>query len=76
VEASEAIQELEEQLPDAIDLFNRAMKAGHNIHAGLETIASERPEPTKAEYKKIVEELALGAAGRRSAQSWHASSVD
>ena len=35
------LRKFEESLPDAIDLFNRSMKAGHNIHAGLETIAQE-----------------------------------
>jgi tight adherence protein B len=55
------LKRLEEQLPDAIDLFNRAMKAGHNIHAGLETIASESPEPAKMEFRKVIEELALGS---------------
>ena len=33
------IAKFEEQLPDAIDLFTRTMRAGHNIHSGLETIA-------------------------------------
>jgi tight adherence protein B len=55
------LRKIEAQLPDAIDLFNRAMKAGHNIHAGLETIASESPEPSRMEFKKVVEELALGS---------------
>jgi tight adherence protein B len=58
---SKRLRKIEEQLPDSIDLFNRAMKAGHNIHAGLETIASESPEPSKMEFKKVVEELALGS---------------
>jgi tight adherence protein B len=55
------LKKIEEQLPDAIDLFNRAMKAGHNIHAGLETLASESPEPAKMEFRKVIEELALGS---------------
>jgi tight adherence protein B len=55
------LKKLEQQLPDSIDLFNRAMKAGHNIHAGLETIAAESPEPSKMEFRKVIEELALGS---------------
>ena len=55
------LRKFEEHLPDAIDLFNRSMKAGHNIHAGLETIAGESVEPVKMEFKKVVEELALGS---------------
>lgn len=55
------LRKFEESLPDAIDLFNRSMKAGHNIHAGLETIASETFDPVRMEFKKVIEELALGS---------------
>ena len=55
------LKKFEENLPDAIDLFNRSMKAGHNIHSGLETIASETHDPVKMEFKKVIEELALGS---------------
>jgi tight adherence protein B len=37
------------------------MKAGHNIHAGLETIAQETFDPVRMEFRKVVEELALGS---------------
>jgi tight adherence protein B len=52
---------IEEMLPDAIDLFTRAMKAGHNIHSGLQVLAEETVEPLAAECRKMVEELALGS---------------
>jgi tight adherence protein B len=55
------LSKFEEQLPDAIDLFTRSMRAGHNIHAGLETIATETSDPVKMEFRKVVEELALGS---------------
>lgn len=55
------LRRFEEGLPDAIDLFNRSMKAGHNIHSGLETIATETFDPIRMEFKKVIEELALGS---------------
>lgn len=55
------LRKFEQNLPDAIDLFNRSMKAGHNIHAGLETIGAESVEPVRMEFRKVVEELALGS---------------
>ena len=55
------LKKFEESLPDAIDLFNRSMKAGHNIHAGLETVATETADPVRMEFKKVIEELALGS---------------
>ena len=58
---SRRLGKFEEQLPDAIDLFTRSMRAGHNIHSGLETIAAETTDPVKMEFRKVVEELALGS---------------
>lgn len=55
------LSKFELQLPDAIDLFTRTMRAGHNIHSGLETIATETADPVRMEFKKLMEELALGS---------------
>ena len=55
------LRKFESSFPDAIDLFNRSMKAGHNIHSGLETVASETADPVRMEFKKVIEELALGS---------------
>ena len=58
---SRRMSKFEENLPDAIDLFTRTMRAGHNIHSGLETISTETSDPIKKEFKKVMEELALGS---------------
>src|SRR5207248_9007662 len=55
------MRQIEEMLPDAIDLFTRAMRAGHNIHSGLQVLADETPEPLGGEFRKLVEELGLGS---------------
>jgi len=55
------LKKFEETFPDAIDLFNRSMKAGHTIHSGLETLARETFDPVKMEFRKVIEELALGS---------------
>jgi tight adherence protein B len=55
------LHKFEELLPDAIDLFTRTMRAGHNIHSGLETMANETIDPVKMEFRKVMEELALGS---------------
>ena len=58
---SKRLGKFEDQLPDAIDLFTRTMRSGHNIHSGLETISAETSDPVKMEFKKLMEQLALGA---------------
>ena len=55
------LRRFEEVLPDAIDLFTRTMRAGHNIHSGLETMANETLDPVRMEFRKVMEELALGS---------------
>ena len=55
------MRQIEEMLPDAIDLFTRAMRAGHNIHSGLQVLAEETAEPLGSEFKKLVEDLTLGS---------------
>ena len=55
------MRQIEEMLPDAIDLFTRAMRAGHNIHSGLQVLAEETPDPLGSEFKKLVEDLTLGS---------------
>ena len=37
------------------------MRAGHNIHSGLETIAAETSDPVRMEFRKLMEQLALGS---------------
>jgi tight adherence protein B len=55
------LHKFEQNMPDAIDLFNRSMKAGHNIQSGLETLASETSDPVRGEFKRVIEELSLGS---------------
>jgi len=55
------MRQIEEILPDSIDLFTRAMRAGHNIHSGLQVLGDETPEPLGGEFKKVVEDLTLGS---------------
>jgi tight adherence protein B len=58
---SARLAKFEANLPDSIDLFTRTMRAGHNIHSGLETLAQETVEPVRGEFKKLMEEISLGS---------------
>ena len=55
------LAKFEQNLPDAIDLFTRTMRAGHNIHSGLDTMAAETVDPVRQEFRKMMEEIALGS---------------
>jgi tight adherence protein B len=51
---------LEEQLPEAIDLIGRAMRAGHPLSAGLKMASEETPEPLAGELRRVFEEQRFG----------------
>jgi tight adherence protein B len=63
------MRQIEGMLPEAIDLFTRAMRAGHNIHSGLEVLATETYEPLAGEFKKLIEELSLGSTVEQALHS-------
>ena len=54
------VQQLEAQLPDAIDLVARAVRAGHPLSAGLGMAADEAPEPLATEFRITFEEQKFG----------------
>jgi tight adherence protein B len=54
------ILQLETQLPEAIDLIARAVRAGHPLSAGLGMAAEEAPEPLASEFRITFEEQKFG----------------
>ncbi|HSF32996.1 MAG TPA: type II secretion system F family protein [Candidatus Tectomicrobia bacterium] len=45
------------QLPDALDLVGRALKAGHGFVAGLKMAGDEFPDPIGVEFEKTLDEI-------------------
>jgi tight adherence protein B len=58
--AAARLSKFEEQLPDAIDLMTRAIRAGHPVNAGFQMVADEAPEPTAGEFRRVFEEQRFG----------------
>jgi tight adherence protein B len=50
----------EQQLPDALALMTRAMRAGHSLAFGLRMVAEELPDPIGAEFTRVADEVHLG----------------
>jgi tight adherence protein B len=48
------------QLPDALELIARALRAGHSLGAGLNLVADEMPAPIGMEFGRTFEEQNLG----------------
>ncbi len=54
------IRAFEEQLPEAIDLLGRSIRAGHAFPTGLKVVSEESPDPLGAEFRQIFEEQKFG----------------
>lgn len=54
--------QFQRQLPDALDLIARALKAGHAFTQGLRMVAEEMPDPIGPEFSKTLDELNFGIA--------------
>ena len=50
------------QLPDALELVARALRAGHALGAGMHVVAEEMPSPIADEFGRVYEEQNLGIA--------------
>jgi tight adherence protein B len=65
------VTKLRRQLPDAIELLVSTISAGLPVSEGFRAVAREMPEPTKEEFTRIVEEVALGASVDAALRALH-----
>ena len=54
------LKAFQEQLPDALDLMARALKAGHAFSGGLTMVAEEFADPIGPEFAKTIDEINFG----------------
>jgi tight adherence protein B len=59
---SRRFYKFEEQLPDAIDMLGRAIRAGHPLSSGLKMVAEEARDPVAGEFRRTHEEHRFGLA--------------
>jgi tight adherence protein B len=57
---SQRMSKFERQLPDALDLIVRALKAGHAFSAGIRMVADEFEDPVGTEFGKTMDEINFG----------------
>ncbi len=49
-----------EQLPEALDMMSRSLRAGHATSAAFQIVALEMPQPVSVEFARAFEEQRLG----------------
>ena len=57
---------LEEQLPDAVDVIQRALKAGHPFNATLKMVADDMDQPISREFELTFADINYGNDLRRA----------
>lgn len=59
-------QAFEEQLPDAIDMVKRALRAGHPFSGAIKLVADEMDEPVAGEFGTTFADINYGNDSRRA----------
>lgn len=53
---------LERQLPDALDLVTRALRAGHSFASSVQMIGEEMSDPIATEFRMVADEVNFGVS--------------
>jgi tight adherence protein B len=56
------LKQFAKQLPDALELISRALRAGHSLASGFNLVAEEMRPPIAKEFHRVFEEQNLGIA--------------
>jgi tight adherence protein B len=60
------MQKFEEQLPDAIDIMKRALRAGHPFASTLKLVATDMDKPVAEEFEMTFNDISYGSDVRRA----------
>jgi tight adherence protein B len=56
------MQRMQKQLPEALDLISRALKAGHAFAGGMRLVADEFDDPIGPEFAETLDEINFGVS--------------
>ncbi|OPY83150.1 MAG: Bacterial type II secretion system protein F domain protein [Syntrophorhabdus sp. PtaU1.Bin153] len=62
VKKQQRLKKFERQLPDALDLMARSLRAGHAFSGGLQMVAQEFADPIGGEFFRVMNEINYGAS--------------
>lgn len=60
---------LEQQLPEALELMSRALRAGHALPSAIRMVCDEMPDPLGGEFRIVAGEVQYGVAMREALQN-------
>jgi tight adherence protein B len=59
---SQRMAMFERQLPEALELVSRALRAGHAFSVGLKLVGDEAADPIGVEFRRVFDEVSMGVA--------------
>ncbi len=59
---NQRMAKFERQLPDALELVSRALRAGHAFSVGLKIVGDEAADPIGQEFRRVFDEISMGVA--------------
>lgn len=59
---SKRLRKLEQQLPEALDLITRAMRAGHALPLAVQLLTEEMADPIAGEFRLVHEQVSFGVS--------------
>ena len=59
---SQRLAMFERQLPEALELVSRALRAGHAFSVGLKMVGDEASDPIGKEFRRVFDEVSMGVA--------------
>jgi tight adherence protein B len=65
-QARKRVHQFELQLPEALELMTRALRAGHSLTAAFQMVGEELPDPVGTELARVADEIKLGQDIRSS----------
>jgi tight adherence protein B len=65
-ERASRARKISSQLPDALDMMVRSLRAGHGVSAGFKLVATEMPTPIAVEFGRCFEEMQAGGNFREA----------
>jgi tight adherence protein B len=60
------LEKIDEQMPDAIDVIKRALRAGHPFNAAIKLVADDMDQPIAREFESMFSDLNYGNDVRRA----------
>lgn len=66
IKRGKRLEKFSTQMPDAMDLISRALRAGHSLTAAMDLVAQEIPAPLGPEFRRVFDEQNLGLPQREA----------